>query len=1301
MVRTDRFRWAMLLIVIGGTAAASEDVPPADVRVANLDAVKFNEASKWRESPPYLRGAKLYEKQQPDTKPTRHVEFEVTEGGVVMLAASWEFDGRRSGDWAATSISANELIRRGWTPIARIVRVGDKGGLDRHLLLRRVVAKGERFKQHTRKYTPPRIIVPSAESAADVMAAPPLLDEQGRLVRLRPSAHALNKEKIAAAEIAADEIGVAEVDVQRYAPILLGSDAVWKNRPAWLDKATYYGKRTIEGEVPYVEFEVKNDGLMLLAATWSFDGNTQGDWYEERLTAKQIERNGWTPVAHIVRVNDKREDVPHVLYRRVVHAGEKYRFRTRKYAPPLVMLVDPVQVKAALAAPVLEIASNDLDALPKPAFRAPKGENAVWLAAHEGGGQHELTLAGHLSREIIRQAVLIAAREELSCLTRDEMLGEWVGVEEGVAPPIEVATTVYADHTVGITLFRRVGEADDAKAEILWDEELYFPADNLLEPLVTELEALSRTKLAKALQAAGYKGERVEWTPAGKLADDTEPLLAEMNFAAQFDAVRQVHQQIRKEGESPYRLAALVRGYANLGVLTETYWSPMSKVFKARALLYAQRLAARVPDAPAVLWYRCYARALVGRHRAAVEDFDAAEALVAARRELGRESPPLPGWAAAAAAFARFDRPKLDEIAKDESTASLVHLLKLLTVEKSGPAQVSEAAQRLLEDTPDCYRAIEAVAGCQVFGLKRVGAALGPHTAAEHLPQRLNKINGLPDRVKAANKKAKEAEGEKLVDARVAMIQTLRDTGGADADPQELSWSVLAFLVEELSFNHAWREISFLHHILNTESDARRKLYMPLVRQPERRLYFEALGDDREQAADALTKLVETIDRANLTPAAEEMVDNFSFAGRQKEFQDLKRLTLRHGDDIYRDLEAAVRARAVNDRFDEVRELYESCPNVPVAVAAVARNDWEFHRQHAAMWEVRYPDVPEVLAAIADGYEADENFDGAERCLRQAIRVSPDSATYFQLARMLYKMDRHDDWRKLLEEFLKTPNYGLEHARVNHDIALYLMDRREWDEARPYADKAAESGAGWGLQVAAGCAEARGDWELAERYYRAMSTRYAGEPAWHFFCARTGKGDAKAASDMVKQFAEQLPDGETNADRIITAASYYLLDGQLEKSLQLYQRATRNDAQAYVLWRVALIADELGNVKERDDMLKRIASATPSGSNPAALVSLAQFARDDLAGGGKGVIDPKWIETALADSDVSDKVNFYCYLGKYLERRGNEEDAVRFWIQCMAQPRISWMGRTLAGAELLERKVTFAEYRDRLLGQAK
>lgn len=108
-----------------------------------------------------------------------------------------------------------------------------------------------------------------------------------------------------------------------------------------------------------------------------------------------------------------------------------------------------------------------------------------------------------------------------------------------------------------------------------------------------------------------------------------EKALSRLTIVSQLTAVRALHEAIRKDGDSSALLGALVRGYANLGLLTDRLWDGTTWVFKARSLLYAMRLSRQESEKGLPmdmgLWHTAYAQALAGYHNSAVSSIDRAK----------------------------------------------------------------------------------------------------------------------------------------------------------------------------------------------------------------------------------------------------------------------------------------------------------------------------------------------------------------------------------------------------------------------------------------------------------------------------------------------------------------------------------------------------------------------------------------------------------------------------------------------------------------------------------------------------
>ena len=108
---------------------------------------------------------------------------------------------------------------------------------------------------------------------------------------------------------------------------------------------------------------------------------------------------------------------------------------------------------------------------------------------------------GLLAREVVRQAILIAAREGRGLTTRDGTLGEVV--QGGTsARPLRVGTFFMTGKTVKVTVRRQFGQ----ERPPLWEREFPLPGGDRVDlaKLVEDFEVLSRGPFLEVIEKAGY-----------------------------------------------------------------------------------------------------------------------------------------------------------------------------------------------------------------------------------------------------------------------------------------------------------------------------------------------------------------------------------------------------------------------------------------------------------------------------------------------------------------------------------------------------------------------------------------------------------------------------------------------------------------------------------------------------------------------------------------------------------------------------------------------------------------------------
>ena len=336
--------------------------------------------------------------------------------------------------------------------------------------------------------------------------------------------------------------------------------------------------------------------------------------------------------------------------------------------------------------------------------------------------------------------------------------------------------------------------------------------------------------------------------------DEIEESLGEMVFVSQFIAVRRLHELIRSQGESPARLGALVRGYANLGLLTEFHWHPMHKVFKARALIYAQRMLAADPPSCAARWHRAYAFAAAGLHALAIDNLEAAEAAWKQAKKDRREK--RPGWLDLIDAHCRFDLDRLNPEKADKSYVQLTGLLRYLTAELSGDSAMTVAtALELVPKMPECYRIHDGL--CQFAGVRTGHQATTEWLMipAKTLYPRLAAMPGLPESVA---KLVRDVDPATLVNSPgnefALRVKVTRALLGIE-EPGEPSWASLGKMIGELSFVQAWRRVRFEVEFLGIPADRSLGMFAPLVADHPYGAYLDVYASDQKAKAAAWKKL--------------------------------------------------------------------------------------------------------------------------------------------------------------------------------------------------------------------------------------------------------------------------------------------------------------------------------------------------------------------------------------------------------------------------------------------------------------
>ncbi|HKB05165.1 MAG TPA: hypothetical protein VKD90_23270 [Gemmataceae bacterium] len=907
--------------------------------------------------------------------------------------------------------------------------------------------------------------------------------------------------------------------------------------------------------------------------------------------------------------------------------------------------------------PPLKEVPNDLD-LSDP---KKKVDPIVFFEAADPYGSGKLEFpTGLLRRELYRQGVLLAARDELGLTTRDGAMRE--------APPddlpdlnrfrVNPRLVQTEPHEVKIEI------GPTAASRVLWvaraDAKPPLPVE---EPSIalTRAEVFSRGGYLTALKRAGLRGTANPVDAKATVPAEVEKLLGQMTFTAQLAAVRLLHEAIRTKGESPATLGALSRAYAHLGMLTDTQWGAHPWVFKARGLLYAERIRQRDPAAPWGLWHRAYAEGLAGMHANALADLKAADGV--------RGKTIAPDWVGLMDALCRFDSARLKEASGDGPLGDTARVFHFLTVEnRSSPHQALAAGTELVKRIPDCYRVHDALSEHGGVSAKHSSTVAGMEAMTKTFPERVADMPAVPKVVADAL-----APGTPEPD----LVKALVEAGKSRDDRGEPSWAVLGRLAQEARVVQANGRLIFLRDTLAVSATEFLNEVKPLISDHPLAGYFETFALDRARNPAEYQKRIRALKVPELTYRHFGL--HYALMTLSPEERgNYSNISVKHGDDLYYDMYLAVRNYTPDqDSTKYAWRMLAQSPYAPMARAALLLHDKSIGEAEVAAWtkEAQHPDV---FLALARRALARNKPDEAEPLIRKAIQLAPEHGTYRLLAQTYKARGDTEKWLASLEEFLKEPDPGLGHAQVRVEIANHFMSKKDFQKAQPYAEAAAESWAAWAMLCACRCADGLEQWEGAEQWARRVSERYAESyHVWFFWCLRSGRGDRAAAEKVVTDHLEMVGARRSVNDILVDGvrqAAAGKPGKAAEAFLSVHQKA-RNDA---LLLSAILQYDGIGDMKQRDRLLAQLPDKSPYDP-------LFTLIRGKLAKGEKEVPDEETIAATLK-ALAPDARSFGAYVvGRFLQKRGDTKRAAEYLRRCLAESTsVNTIPSALSGLALQE-----------------
>ena len=881
--------------------------------------------------------------------------------------------------------------------------------------------------------------------------------------------------------------------------------------------------------------------------------------------------------------------------------------------------------------------------------------------------------AGLLGRELLRQAVLIVARDDFGLMTRDATLGDEFDPKR--CRQIHINTEVFLSGEAALQLSFEIDGKETSRTI-----PIAFEGRKDIIDYSKFGQAVNRTatkEIPAVLREAGFNTPTKEKpaTDVAPIPQQVEAQLDRLSPITQFQAVRSLHQEMSKSGPSITVLTDLSRGYANLAMISHPLWSSHSQAFLARALLYASRAIDLDPKSPAGYWSLGYALVLAGC------DDDASSALMEAEnlRRAGKITPPK--WTELLEYLTQHNHVALEKaISAQERPSELAQFIRWRT--RGGDWWLSRSA---VIPAREFARDYHPLCVPMTFGMFRSHSINDGHQAmqsflpalSKEIRTRLADTPGLPKSVIAATNEAK--------DSLEFIPRTLiSDTGEDNGEP---SLACLGHLMEDMIVTHSAHTLAFMSKRWGVPWQQYREQIEPLVKSHPLRDYLTLTVGPPTAAMNS----------PKMAFLNEPVIDfRFPMIDATRHLYGVKQGTEDVGQRFWRQavkdadftgLDLIQHIGGLASDKDKVRraEVLRLISNSrPACYGYILKVDGSFGEMPDKDVYELYGEHPEATYLFAEAFIAKGNQELAMKALKHMSEVDGSPWGYVKLAEVYKQAGDQKKWRETLDSLLEQTDQDISHANARVEIANERMDQGQFDEATPYADAAAEFYSEKGLRCGFQCADGKGDDKKAERYVRALVERYPSTLLeWYFWCQRSGKGDIEAARRAMRRALPQLQAAQAPEAKSLLAA-IRSLDGDEEGSLQAWNTCYELRPTTTAAIMIALAYQKKGDNTHRDEWLKKAASAEPPDAElPPRLAELSKLMQSDL----KSPDDSAFIKKVeeLSQNLPTAPAGIVRYVaGRFLQQSGRIEQAKPLLKETAAWSRTPTIFTALAAKFLRE-----------------
>ena len=864
-----------------------------------------------------------------------------------------------------------------------------------------------------------------------------------------------------------------------------------------------------------------------------------------------------------------------------------------------------------------------------------------------------------LYTELGRQAFLITAREEFGLKTLDGSLFEEVDREDPNA--IEVILSVVADLGVDVKISR--GE------ELLWEHHLADqsgPVGTYLA-ICRNIEPITHSDFVEVFKELGYSHQPNKRVESAPLTEEQESLLLSMNHIAQWMALRSIHTDIRQQGESPERLSGLVRGYSNLAQLTLPLVDLRHQVYRARAMLYAERLYNFDQTKQLGLWTQQYCWTMCGLINTSNSRFWWAEKKKAeGEAPTTDETPPI--WLPLLKFYGKFNYVELEKIAFDEQKNPLRDLAQAFwyrAIEQSNcNILINQGGDRMQRANHEGLWVNDSEYYHSGVGKRHEVTAIAPVLHTRQMRNWLPKVDDIP--MEIAERLGRNEDS--LVPKSIAILAN-KIIAADKGDLKEPSLANLGRTIEGWNVLHLYRRTQFLKYSLGSEAyDEILPQRIVYKNHPHGRL-IEAYALPRNAKYEDYEEILsdyEFIDGSRRThyDLVNKTPKGITFANTTR--KEARRLLWIATSDNEADISHGMYDSNSHDAEDMLyyaSKLGKISKHSPIRHSILLRHKWPKMKRKIDKHMDDYGHYPAVQRSVAAGYMQDGNNEKAIEFFEKYIESSPDQSAIQSLAQIYYDMGS-DEWLDTLAITFDQPDFALTHSAAASRISATLMHEGRFEEALPWAERAGMSGSAWGMLNHAECLTTVGDLDEAERIVRYVDERYShdGYSRWWYFWA--AENQSASYDEVWEEYHAQIDDGfgQEHATALFTNARHAILIDDYEQALEHWQAYHKHVEGYWPMLHLFLCFDHLDMAEERDELLVEILDREKTVNVPRpyyrtlkhfqAVLNGEEFSSETIQ---------KIIEFEEKQKIEGWDIAISFITATFLENRGDQEQANMYW----------------------------------------